>query len=559
MEEQKFLKVIDNDGYERGDYEFEISYELIENSEIVAIEEKIQALNEEKSDLQHNIDFLTSHTDKLDIAVSLCSGVLTAVLDALLKEKRIKDIFKGSSEGKDLLDYFNESGNHQAKQKLESSAKSDNAHKAAQKSKNSGNTNYKDSDNSDKAIESLIPWLEKRFNIPSDTLTSEFGGSRQHHLRDFAHHPSIIGLICSMLTQFTEKCYGTNKTGKFVAIKLEGITSDGRMRKTKNGEEIRFIGRDLKEKVFFGITIWYYHLISDLAGSSNTPGQGMGIPGPLMSLAKELSALPIFRKKDKNGEDVNKFSEFISKLYNGTLFAKRDEKGKIIEARKIDARTELGLFKELKDQAIPVILNEIIVRSFYFIRRFVAEIKEKEIHSFSELNKIDIEVVLPFKNRTIVRMMTISTTAFSATNLIIGAAVSGAKSGGNPAMFAKEFVLRINFVGLGKCAVAIGADISSGIKKSKLEHQLMNVNNQIIVLTTAKAQYYIRDTWAEIENTEKAMESLSSTVIMSFEKAFVDWNETKESMNNIAGGFDVITNSLNEAEKKEMLDYLTLI
>lgn len=559
MEEQKLLRIAGNDGFENGDFEFEIGYDIVENDEISIIDERLQTLDEQKAELEQRIDFLTSHADKLDIAISLCSGILTATLDALLKEKRIKEVFGGSSEGKDLLDFFNASGNQQATKKVENAAKSDKAHKAAEKSKNSGNTNSKDTNNDGKTLENLIPWLEKRFNIPSDVLTSKFGGSKQHHLRDFAHHPSIVGLICSMLTQFTKKCYGTDKTGKFITVELHNVSEDGRMQKTKNGEELRFIGTDIKEKVFFGVTIWYYHLISDLAGSSNTPGQGMGIPGPLMSLAKELSALPIFRKKNNDSKEVNKFSEFISSLYNGTFFEKKDENGKIIEVRKVDARTEMGLLKELKDQAIPVILNEIIVRSFYFIRRLVAEIKEKEIRSFSELNKIDTEVVLPFKNRTIVRMMTISTSAFTATNLIIGAAVSGVKSGGNPALFAKEFVLRINFVGIGRCAVAIGADISSGIKKTRLEYQVININNQIISLSNAKSQYFIRDTWSEIQETEIAMGDLNNTVISSFEKASTDWIETKKSIENIADNSDLIKNSLTEKEKKELLNDLRFI
>ncbi len=551
--EQYMLRVTANDEFEDGDFEFEIGYDPVEEAAIRRINERLSILNEEKADLEHSIDFLTSHADKLDIAVSACSGILTAIIDALLKEKRIKDIFGGSSEGKDLLDFFNESGKRQANKAVEDTAKGKKAHDAAKKAKDSGNTGIKDTNNSDKAIESLIPWLEKRFNIPSDTLTSEFGGSKQHHLRDFAHHPSIIGFVCSLLTQFTKKCYGTDKSGKFIALELKNVSPDGCMCKSKKGEVVRFIGRDVKEKLFFGTTVWYYHLISDLAGSNTTPGQGMGIPGPLLSLAKELSALPIFRKKNSKGEDVNKLSEFLSKLYNGTFFAKRDENGKIIEARKIDMRTEMGMFKELKDQAVMVIANECIVRGFYFVRRFFAEIKEKDIHSISELDRIDAEVVLPFKNRTIVRMMTVATASFSATNLIIGAIISGAKSAGNPAMFAKEFVLRINFVGVGRCIIAVGADISSGIKKSKLENQLIAKNTEIIALTQAKVFYITAGVWKEMENTEAAMEELEKTAIAVFAKASV---MIGESFEDIAAIGRIASGLKNPDLKKKILDKL---
>lgn len=54
-----------------------------------------------------------------------------------------------------------------------------------------------------------MAFLEKMFPIPSDGNTPDFGGGLQHHLRDFAHHPTMVGLMFSLLTQFTEKSYGT--------------------------------------------------------------------------------------------------------------------------------------------------------------------------------------------------------------------------------------------------------------------------------------------------------------------------------------------------------------
>ena len=67
-----------------------------------------------------------------------------------------------------------------------------------------------------------------------------------------------------------------------------------------------------------------------MAGSSGTAGTtgGTGIPGPILSLAKELSVLPFFR--DLNVGD-NTLSVFLSKLFNGTLLAQHDENGKIIK------------------------------------------------------------------------------------------------------------------------------------------------------------------------------------------------------------------------------------
>lgn len=59
-------------------------------------------------------------------------------------------------------------------------------------------------------------------------------------------------------------------------------------------------------------------------------------------------------------------SKFLSKLFNGTLFAKRDEKGEIISDTvvKMDLRGEWGVAIEVAKQAIPVIANECIVELF---------------------------------------------------------------------------------------------------------------------------------------------------------------------------------------------------
>lgn len=83
-------------------------------------------------------------------------------------------------------------------------------------------------------VKSAVKALEKRFPIPSDGNTPDFGGGLQHHLRDFAHHPTIVGLAFSLLTQFTEKSYGTDVNGVFLVVdvpekaslSLEGCTAE---------------------------------------------------------------------------------------------------------------------------------------------------------------------------------------------------------------------------------------------------------------------------------------------------------------------------------------------
>ena len=129
-------------------------------------------------------------------------------------------------------------------------------------------------------LDGAIRFLEKNAPIPSDQLTAIWGGGLQHHFRDFAHHASIVGLVFSVLSQFTGLSYGTNTEGLFEIHELP------------NKE---LIGKSFEAKLFNGTVTWALHLVSDMAGSSNSAGKGTGIPGPILSLAKELSVLPKIR------------------------------------------------------------------------------------------------------------------------------------------------------------------------------------------------------------------------------------------------------------------------
>ena len=70
-------------------------------------------------------------------------------------------------------------------------------------------------------------------------------------------------------------------------------------------------------------------------------------------------------------------------------------------------------------QAIPVIANDCIVRSFYFIRRFAIALKSLNCSSVGNirLKEIDWDSLKPFGNPTITRMLTISSAVFSTVDI----------------------------------------------------------------------------------------------------------------------------------------------
>ena len=110
-------------------------------------------------------------------------------------------------------------------------------------------------------------------------------------------------------------------------------------------------------KVWKGTINWYFHMISDMVGSSGTikdGGYGTGLPGPVLSFLKEISSNEKIRKlAGKAGNtDRDNFSVMVQNLFSGRLLADHDANGKVIKGTEIpfDLRTEIGLGHELTKQ-----------------------------------------------------------------------------------------------------------------------------------------------------------------------------------------------------------------
>jgi hypothetical protein len=427
-------------------------------------------------DLNSQIDLLSSQADKFDYLVSIGSGVLSGLLDILW-----------------VGNFSLEHGINLASNEIDGLVM-----------RTAKLLGYKGDD-----LESAVKFLEKKFPIPSDGNTPDFGGGLQHHLRDFAHHPTIIGLIFSLLTQFTYKSYGTDTSGAFFIAEVPEVSK-------------AFIGDDVPSKILLGTITWFFHLVSDMAGSSSSVGKsgGTGIPGPLLALAKEMSVLPIF--KNINVGD-NSLSVFLSKLFNGTLLAQHDETGKIIKNTviKFDLRGELGVTVELGRQALPVIANECIVRGFYFIRRLAIEIRENDIHSLADMNQIDWSKVKPLNNPTIARMLIIATGVF--TTIDVGEAV-----------ITQKYWVSINYVGVGRFAVAIGEDVAWCLKARNVK-KIKQMYEDIRRFAYVQSDENIYERIGADMNNDKLGLTLEQTEILynlEYYKTVNDIRATKLPVNN---------------------------
>lgn len=386
-----------------------IKVELI--SDLNTLSTNVNSLDSVIFNLDSQIDMLSSKADKWDYLLAVGSGIACGMMDIL---------WTGDfslAEGRNI-----------------SAQQIDNLVKKTAKILGCESDDLKN----------CVKFLENKFPIPADGSTSDFGGGLQHHLRDFAHHPTIIGLIFSLLTQFTYKSYGTDLNGNFIIVDVPD--------KSKI-----FIGEDIFSKIVNGTIIWFFHLISDMAGSRSTVGLsgGTGIPGPILSIAKEMSVIPFFKNFKKDDMSI---SLFLSKLFNGTLLAKHDENGKIIPDSivKLDLRGEMGFVVELEKQIIPVIANECIVRTFYMIRRLAQQIKQVDIKSIGDFKKVRVNEIFPINSPTLARMLTVATGVFTTLDV-------------SDAVITRKYWVSVNYVGIGRFTLALGNEMVWALKRRDIK------------------------------------------------------------------------------------------
>ncbi len=382
--------------------------------DVTSAELVIADVADDDDDLHVAFDPSVSKADRTDYILAACSGTLTGVLNIFWQKEF--DIEKAHEWGSEKVDSF-----------------------VIEVAKGLGLKKQ------DPSLGDAIRFLEERFPIAADKLTAPFGGGLQHHLRDFSHHPSPVGLVCSILTQFTSRGYGTDTDGVFRSYPLSSNIVD---------LDPPLIGRTFSEKIVLGTVFWALHLVSDMAGSSANPGKGTGIPGPLLSILKELSSLPLFHNMARSGGDHElSLSQWIAKLFNGTAIITED-------GRKVrfDLRTEIGLLDQALSQVKAVVANECIVRSLYFLSRLKDELVRCEVSSLSDLNKMNPSAFLPYKSRALTRMLTVSTGTFVLTNVssaFIRAAIDAKVFDKN---FARGVFLRLNYAGMVRFAFAISSD-----------------------------------------------------------------------------------------------------
>lgn len=366
-------------------------------------------------------------------------------------------------------------------------------------------------------LKDSIADLEKAFKVAQDNIWKGAGigvSAKNHHLADLAHHPTPLGLAASVVVQFLRIGTFVNKDGEWHFMLVETTAKDiveilapavltGILNwlvfvaEKKYEAEDHEISPALHKLVHLIASTpiliefakcadnWFGHLVSDMGGSKNTAGGGMGIPGVFISLLYEFASLPGLRNTN--------LPMIVNELY---------------EKQKIDLRHELPLYKELGKQAIPVVFIELYVRIGFFLTRLAMEFAEHK-----NLSDINWNTVIPFHNRTVDRMLAVSNMTFTFADTADAAIHAALESGGNWVLFSGKFVTRFNYVGAGRAAIAIVKEVSNEHKESQLIHEKM-------ILSEAKTAIFLTQLQEFKEQLEEKVSNYLAEDIEAFMQGF---------------------------------------
>lgn len=306
-----------------------------------------------------SIKGLKPDCDKLDYILAASSGALCGVIDIFLVGK------PGESPLGDITDKW-----------------------FAARTMDFAKLCHPDKKNFD-SLDSALRFLEKEFKVPYDQTGLGDAGkavfdltAKNHHFKSLAHNPSLLGLFFSILDQFSN-------TSHFI--------TDGQLISLQQADEKwELQGSNIPSKLFCGFANWIGHLISDVSGSSSSAAKGnrgTGLPSPLWTWTNDIIAI-----KAKLGLNVTETDKAMNELALNIF-----EKG-------YDTRFQTA-------QAIPVFVNELLVRLIYSIRRL--------FRYFSETSKTERSFKLmwkkcePFSNATVMSVMPMANVLSASRNFLL--------------------------------------------------------------------------------------------------------------------------------------------
>ena len=425
-----------------------------------SIDEALSHAEEKLQQMDETIESLNAiqpQCDKLDYILATCSGALCGIIDIFLVGK------PGESPVGNITDKWFADRTKDFARLCDPRVKKDTP------------------------LDKAIRCLEEKFTIPYDQrgagdIASEIFelSPTNHHFKSLAHNPTLLGLFFSVLDQFTNSSHFVSR-GELISLN-----------NADSSFELR--GGNETAKLFCAFVNWFGHIISDISGSSGSKGRGMGIPAPFISWANDIIAL-------KRALRIPP-SEFDKTI--GELAVKIFKEGFDIRFQSI--------------QTIPVLINELLVRLMYSVRRLVKYFSELNgaAFSFSKMWK----KCEPFSNPTVRRMLTVAHGVFCI--LDIGEAVAQGFIKGAGSFNPAEFLLRLNIVGIGRLTISLYGEARQAINIFNSKREIVFIKREKIIvddyingLKILSAQYndkFLLTFVHDFENSEMYKEAFEKSV-----------------------------------------------
>lgn len=226
--------------------DFPVEYEILTpyggdrisdiEQEIREVDDQFMLCQQEADAINEDIDKLTNHADGVDYTIAALSGILTGIIDSLFvgewnmaearawsSEEINQRITEFANKDPEFLEFIKKRKNRgdsstsaieflERKYTLPGDSDWDVKANLVRFAKGNGFEG--------KGYEEALKFLNEKLPckggwVVSDTLIT----AKTHHLDDLCHHPTLVGLICCVIVQFTGSSIYSNKKGELYVLK----------------------------------------------------------------------------------------------------------------------------------------------------------------------------------------------------------------------------------------------------------------------------------------------------------------------------------------------------
>ncbi len=424
---------------------YEILTASVDLSEYIGSDDSIIELQNHLAETQEKLELYTSRADVFDYMLAVASGIISGYIDA----KYIKrvDFVKGDLENSIY--------------KVIEIALDDNKKKPRKSSmeKMSKEANYTG------LIYSVARELQRVGNFKEENGELHF----QKAAKEDGKTGELLGMagLVGIMNWLINMAEDEKKSKAEEAKKQKKADKDAEKKAQVNPEKQDKKKDDDEDTDPFPAAL--FELVHKLASNDKILNR---IKEANENCEKKMSDLGAYnhKKGDKN-DMVDIFFKYTQDGFELPIMrdsfvleqAKYLHEHKAVHKKLID---EIPLYGKLSNQMMPVIINELIVRTFYFIRNLV-----NELSNAKSIGDVNFRNVIPFNNRTIEQMIMISSMTFTFVDAADASrkAVRGiADSKGNFIFGAFAFAASFNYVGYGRAMLSIAKEISNDRKELQL-------------------------------------------------------------------------------------------